>query len=685
MPSLAKHQLRGVLVAVLCCMSIIAVVQWMPPSKLFVTDSNQFHLQSLAQSQPSDRASRVTSPLERSDTRTLKALSSSGEQQRTLASTSTSSSTSSPPSPKDDQDSYSPAPSPPPSSQEQSSTTANQPSRVVDSRSSERAQLPRPQLSGPGAPLLLNGEQGQTPTHHAWHRAGRIGEDNATNWQELVQLRQDLWSRLPEKIAVSDNDASHRGWRAKFVYDTFYDISRLRCDTEMADVRDAQSPCSNRIHELIAVVDAHVAKDPVDNAGGWGIMFFLQMHKLIAHDLLQMPVTACGVGSPDPSSLHSNWVDREHARVGPSPLRFRRTVSFERWHTSRHKLQPTTYLTLWCPLEKQTDESLAVEDLPERVDTVVSWDAQQQKFVHGDKLVNAVTNNAFSLSSRPWLRLGVMSCGKECLLYADHPVTLPARFPTAPVATVVAVTYGTTPMLPYYLDYHKRHFGITHHTIYYIDGWEYAPGGPKQLPSEDEYNITLIPWNFKLQGYYFAQALAHIEAIYRHRGTYEYVLNFDLDELLVWQHDVNLLKWLRTATRTQTGKVPGCFDFARFNTRRNCDSDNNREAAAIQAEDMIQRRLPKSLPHKIIYDPLRASETTPHGCTPQVGYKTVRFTYPKAYVAHVARHEPNATTCQGEKDEAVVIGAKAHIARSSAEGRAYILREKLKAQKRWSS
>eukprot|EP00049_Salpingoeca_infusionum_P016536 m.339295 g.339295 ORF g.339295 m.339295 type:complete len:260 (+) comp16094_c1_seq6:238-1017(+) len=177
-------------------------------------------------------------------------------------------------------------------------------------------------------------------------------------WEKKLKNEQLNWFGLPSKVPVQDNDAQERGKTAQHLYETFYDITRLRCDTEVADVVDKTSMCTPRIHELISIVTTQLTKNPVNNKGGWGLMYFLQVHKLIVHDLLQMPVTACGIGEASKDSEHLNWVDRLSARSGPEPMSYQRADSFQRWHARRYKLQPTVHVSLWCPLEKQSEARL---------------------------------------------------------------------------------------------------------------------------------------------------------------------------------------------------------------------------------------------------------------------------------------------------------------------------------------
>eukprot|EP00049_Salpingoeca_infusionum_P016535 m.339294 g.339294 ORF g.339294 m.339294 type:complete len:357 (+) comp16094_c1_seq6:918-1988(+) len=355
---------------------------------------------------------------------------------------------------------------------------------------------------------------------------------------------------------------------------------------------------------------------------------------------------------------------------------------------ARKAVQAATYSSCFIvvPVREAIRGKTGLFAMTGALDTVITWDAQRQIFLHGDHLVDTVQSGTLPKTAMPWLRMGVMSCGKECTLYADQPATLPSRGKVASMGTVVGVAYGSTPMLPYYLDYYKRTFGIVHHTIYYVDDWEYRPGGEKPLPGieTNEYNLTLIPWNFKLPGYYFANALSHMDAVYRHRGAFDVLLNLDLDELLVWNSDEDALSFLTKRMKRAADPV-ACFRFVRFYARRDCQNGGQSlTAQTIQAEDMMRVRMQMSN-YKTLYYPLGTRESSPHECFPLDGYKISTMASESFWVAHVARNEPNATTCFEEEDEAIEHGAEGHIEKSNADSREYIERETERAQLRWAA
>eukprot|EP00049_Salpingoeca_infusionum_P014181 m.264454 g.264454 ORF g.264454 m.264454 type:complete len:641 (-) comp15613_c0_seq1:173-2095(-) len=463
---------------------------------------------------------------------------------------------------------------------------------------------------------------------------------NSGSWQKELK-------HIPEKPPSEGDHVS------KKVYNKFFNLTKFDCQhdfgSENAKTDLSKGVCPSKVNELISITSTQLTKDPLDLRGGWGLMYFVQIHKLVPLELMRLPIVACGIGSTTADTLHVNWVDKVSVSRRQRPLQYERLKTF-RWvvMSARTSLLPYVSATIWCPLAQQNDKRLNLDGLKPSVDTTVTWDDSAKQFVFGQPLVSAV-QQTLPVGARPWLHLHAMACGVSCKVYSDHPITLPARKEISPVATVVAVAYNSTPMLPYYLDYYKRNFGLTHHTIYYIDGWEYAPNGPKSLPAG--YDVTLIPWNFKLRTYYYGQILAHVDAVFRHRGSHRVMFNFDFDELIDW-HDnsTSLVDYFHnTATKSNA-----CWHFVRKNTKRDCDHGGDALTPdTIRGEDMIRIVHDYFKPGKVAYNPLYTREVSPHSCHAQRGYEGIHLELENAHVAHVARGEPNAKTCTPEGEDFV--------------------------------
>lgn len=299
------------------------------------------------------------------------------------------------------------------------------------------------------------------------------------------------------------------------------------------------------------------------------------------------------------------------------------------------------------------------------------------------------------VGGRPWLQIRLPGCGAaSCIAEAAAPLAVPTRERLARIAILSTVLYDSTPLLPKMLEYYRHHFGVVDFIAYHMDSWEYgskagearlqrelaaeATGRYKLEPSAAErggvqrgsgnvnggeqqdsrgvaptsvpaVRLHRVPWYNRLGTYWFSKDLAMVEALERLRlGAFDYVLVVDPDELLVW-HNINgtgLLRRLAELNAAAPEEVT-CFSFERRDTMRDCVWARGLTSDTVRGEDMVRVvQMAYAKNQKFLFRPGRTLEISTHNCFPGPGHVGLRLSREDdGFMAHVARGEPNATTC----------------------------------------